>query len=203
MINLKPIITAASLLMLLNACSSGSSPVTTTVISSGTEVSVIGASGITVGLDGTYLTSCYITGGGSTSSKEKIVISSDIWTYTVTDYTDTDCRAVSPTTGTIYATFSAGTDSTITGWYDGSGSPVAAPTAADASGPLDDLEPFTSLTRTVTAVSGSFFGQINAGETSTFFYVVDDTGTGKILYRDNSYDAGDLNASISAPYTKL
>ena len=199
---MKKLITVASAisaLILINGCSSDSA--TTTAAGSGAEVSVIGVSGVTVGLNGTYSTGCYTTGGGSTSTKEDVVISGSTWTNTTTDYTDSTCVA-GPDAGAITATIGAGSDLTIAGWKDGSGSIVSAPTAADGSGLLSDTEPFTPLTVTVTAVTGNYVGQVPVGYVAPLFYIVDDTGTNNMLYRDKNYENGDLHAGTMDPFTK-
>jgi len=194
MINLKLTTTAAAALLLLNACSSDS---TTTTTTSGTDISVIGVSGVPVVLSGTYSTGCYGTNGGSVL--EGLVISGNTWNYTQTSYTDGACSA-GAVVSTAAATLTASADQSITGWFDGNAS-AAAPTAADGSGPLSDTEPFTPLLLTVTNVTGSFVGQVAAGDTSPLFYVVDDTGVNNILYRDVSYDTGSLNALTVDFYT--
>ena len=193
MVNLKLIITVSAALLLLNACSSDSS----TTTSSGTEISVIGVSGVTVGLNGTYSTVCYGSNGGSTL--ESIVISGNTWNYTQTTYTDGACSAGADV-GTAAATLTASADQSITGWYDGNAS-ATAPTAADGSGPLSNTEPFTPLLVTITGVTGSFVGGISAGDTSPLFYIVDDTGANNILYRDSSFDTGNLDALTVDFYT--
>ncbi len=167
----------------------------------GDAISIVTVSGSTHALNGAYSTGCYTTNGGSASVKEDLTITGTTWSYTSTEYTDDACSA-SPTEGTATATLTSGSDSNIVGWYDGSGSPATAPDAADGSGPITATA-FTPLELTITAVTGSFVGGINIGEVAPLFYIVDDTGAKAILYRDNSFDTGDLNAGIFDAYTQL
>ena len=153
--------------------------------------------GATHALDGAYSTGCYGNGDGST--KEDLTITGTTWFYTNAGYTSADCSTTA-SVSTITATLSAGADSTIAGWYDGMGSPTTAPTAADGS-TITGEEPFTRLVLTITGATGDYSG-IPSGTESPLFYVVDDTGANVILYRDNSYDSGDLNAGIYDPYIK-
>lgn len=197
MIDLKPIIPVAALL-LLNACSSDS----TTTTASGDAVSAITVSGNTVSLDGTYTTGCHERNGGADSAKEDLQIAGNIFTYTNTDYSGPVC-ATTVETGTLTATMTAGTTSAITGWVDGGGSPATAPMAADSSGPLSDTEAFTPIAVTVTSVTGTIFGPtVTEGYESKLFYIIDDTGANNIMYRDDDYENDSLKAFIGDFYTK-
>ena len=167
----------------------------------GDAISIVTVSGSTHALNGAYSTGCYTTNGGSASVKEDLTITGTTWFYTNTEYADAACSA-SPTESTITGALVAGSNLDIIGWYDGSGSPAtAAPDAADGSGPITATA-FTPLTLTISAATGSFAG-IPAGTENPFFYIVDDTAAKAILYRDNSFDSGDLNAGIFDPYTQL
>ncbi len=164
-------------------------------------IAIATVTGKTHVLNGAYSTGCYTIDGGAASAKEDLDISGSIWSYTNTEYTSADCTT-GATVGTATGTLVAGTDSAIIGWYDGSGSPAAVPAATDGVTVISGTEAFTPLTLTFTAVTGSFVGQIPVGETFPLFYVVDDTAAKAVLYRDNSYDTGDLNAGIYDPYTQ-
>ena len=195
MINLKPIITASAVLLLLNACSSDS----TTDATDGTDIPVVTISGVTTGLNGTYSTGCY--GNANPYTEETLVVSGNTWNYTNTTYTDVGCTAGAAVFGTISGTIAASVESAITGWVNGNGDPDLPPITANFSGPLSETESFTTLTLTISAGTGEF-SAIPANTTGPLFYVVDDTGTNNILYRDDDFENGSNSASTADPYTK-
>ena len=174
-------------------------PAPTAPTAPGDAISIVTVSGSTHVLNGAYSTGCHAINGGSASVKEDLTITGTTWFYTNIEYTDAACSA-SPAESTITGALVAGSNLDIIDWYDGSGSSVAAPDAADGS-PITATA-FTPLTLTVTAATGSF-AMIPAGTESPLFYIVDDTAAKAILYRDNSFDKGDLIAGIFDPYTQL
>lgn len=198
MINLKPIITASAVLLLLNACSSDST--TDAAATDATDISVAAAISGSVGLNGTYKT-CHSEGSGYT--EEVLEIAGNTWNYAQTAHTDSACTAGAAIVGTIAATFVTVADSTITGWVDGSGSTQTAPLAADGlGGTLGETAAYTLLTLTISAGTGDF-SAIPANTEALLFYVVDNTGTNNILYRDNNIDeTGSSEALIVDFYTK-
>lgn len=173
---------------LFTACSgSGKAPVvtnTTTTTTASTEVKVTTISGVQVSLDGSYITGCHDNGGGN-SIEEFLAIASDVWTYTARKYTgNTTCAGTPATIQKVVATLTAtaGGDKAIVGWVEGNDNAVAAPAAADASGPLSDTEPYTPMTIVVTSSEDP---SIAVGFTNTnLYYIVDDKGAKLRLYRD-------------------
>ena len=193
MIDLKPVITVSAVMLLLNACDN----VDDSNFVEFSEISVAAHSGIDAGLDGTYTTGCYL--GGSGTVNEDLRILGNTWNYTINDFTSIDCTTA-PTAGTISGTFVIdGADTDTTGWVDDSGIGANAPLAAIDDGSfLDPIETITPLLITISGATGSL--SATSGTTS-FFYVVDDTGADNILYRDREFDAGAaVVASIFAPY---
>ena len=196
MIDLKSVITVSTVMLLLNACDD----VDDSNFVDFSEISVAAHSGIDAGLDGSYTTGCYL--GGSGTVNEDLRIRGNTWNYTINDFaSSTNCSTV-PTAGTISGTFridGADTDAT---WVDGAGGTTTAPLAAIGDGSfLNDPEPVTPLLLTISGATGSL--SATSGTTS-FFYVVDDTGADNILYRDWEFDAGAVVvASTSAPYKEI
>jgi hypothetical protein len=192
MIDLKSVITVSAVILLLNACDS----VIDSNIVDFSEISVAAHSGIDAGLDGTYTTGCYL--GGSGTVNEDLRIRGNTWNYTINDFASSDCSTV-PTAGTISGTFIIdGVDIGAT-WVDGAGGTTTAPLAAIGDGSfLNNPESVTPLLITIFRATGSLAG---TSGTSSFFYVVDDTGEDNVLYRDWQFDLGAVVvASTSAPY---
>lgn len=181
MFNVKPIITAATVLLLANGCSSDSST------TSSTPISVIAVSGATVTLDGTYTSGCVDRSleGGSGYYLDSGTITGSSLNVSAAEYSDAACT-VETDSGTLTGTLSVGSTSAISGWT-GNGS--SAPIASDASGPLSNTEAVTLLT--LKNISGTGFNAgIPAGFELALFYVVDDTGAKKVLYEDDDAFGG-------------
>ncbi len=169
-----------------------------------TEIFVAAHSGTDAGLDGTYSTDCYAS--GSEFFNEDLVISGNQWDYTNTEYLSIDCLT-ELSVSTISGTFELdGTALSITDWVDNAGASVPVPpdtadTDDDEAITLSSTESVTPLLLTISNATGSFFP---SPDTSSFFFVVDDTGANNVLYRDRNYDGGEfvVEASNFAPYTK-
>ena len=206
--NTLKIIIPAIALLFINACSSSSSTSGGGAGAGGggggvaTTVDVITVSGATVPLTNVYSTGCYVT-GASTSSFETLTVTFGLWAYSKANYSDTNCLT-NTSEGTVAGALVAGNVSAMTGWVNGGGGgPATAPTAADSSGPLSDTESFTALTLTVTDSTGDFAASILVGNVINLYYIVDDTGTKTVLYRDDDYNNGVLTTSISDPFIQL
>jgi len=185
----------------LNACSSSNSNSNSSITSgSTTEVRATAVSGNQVGLNGSYQTGCHASSAPTDSTSEFLVISDITWTYTKNDFTGTTACIGSPATTTVVtATLSANAiDSAIVGWEDGDGASTTAPMASDNSGLLSDTEAFTPLSLLVTASTDP---SISVGATvNDLYYVIDDTGTTLILYRDSdATHAGDFDPWLVVP----
>ena len=189
--NLKPLIFASAVALVLNGCSSSSS---TTAADTG-GLSVLAISGTTTGLNGTYKTGCYNSGG---FKQETIVISGNTWNYTDTAYgIDAACTSTGTVQGTIAATIAVGVDSAITGWTNNN-----VPTQVrDDVTLLSDSESYTLINMTISAGTGDF-GSIPSNTATTLFYIVDDSGNNNILYRDDDIDAGSTLANGVDSFTK-
>jgi len=185
MIDLKPVITVSAVMLLLNACDSVIDP----NIVDFSEIYAAAHLGIDAGLDGTYTTGCY--SGGPGTVKEDLRIRGNTWNYTNTEYASIDCSTVL-TVGTISGTFNIdGSDISTTGWViDGGGTGTAPLTADTTDAPtftLSTIEPVTPLLLTISGATGSLAA---TSGTTSFFYVVDDTGEDNVLYRDWDFDGG-------------
>ena len=159
-------------------------------------ISVKTYSGATVALNGVYQTACYIgeTGG---SQFDSLTVNGSTWINAANVFSSTDCTGapvVSAITATL-TTLGTQTVAATTGWIDGMGAPTTV-SGADGSTVLSAADTtVTTLNVEVTAVTGTVFS-IPVGFTATVFYVVDDTGSGLVLYRD----AGGIFASAADPY---
>lgn len=197
MIDLKPIIAASAMLLLVNACDSVIDPDTVDF----SEIYVAAHSTIDAGLDGTYTTGCYVNSSG-VSYNEDLRIRGNTWNYTINDFGLSYCTAA-PIAGTISGTFRIdGADIPITGWIDNLGNSIFVPpdTADDSANTLSLTEPVTPLLITISGATGS----LATSGTSSFFYVVDDTGADNVLYRDWKFDDGAaVVASNYAPYKEI
>jgi len=192
MIDLKPVVTVSTVMFLLYACDDVVDPSFVDF----SEISVAAHSGTDAGLDGTYTTGCYL--GGSGTVNEDLRIHGNTWNYTINDFASNNCTTA-PTPGTISGTFIIdGVDIGAT-WVDGAGGTMTAPLAAIGDGSfLNDPETVTPLLITISGATGSL---ATTSGTSSFFYVVDDTGTDNVLYRDWEFDAGTVVvASVFAPF---
>jgi hypothetical protein len=166
-----------------------------------TEIFVAAHSATDAGLDGNYSTVCYETAGEFFN--ESLVISGNKWDYTKTEYSSIACLtelAVSTISGTFKID---GIAMPITGWVDDTGvtgaAPFTADTADDPAITLSSTETVTPLLLTIFSATGSLIG--NSG-TSSFFFVVDDTGANNVLYRDWDFDGGATTVGNFNPYTK-
>jgi len=178
--NFKPLIIVSAMTLVLNACGSSSS--STTTEDTGGNISITTVSGGTLSLTGSYASACYDNGG-------TFQIDTHTWTganltYNQKTYTASGCATLATSTDLFTATAVAGSNSAISSWVDGMSTTTTAPTAADASGPLSDTEAYTAITVTIVTADGS--SGISVGTVATTFYIVDDTGTSLILYRDDS-----------------
>ena len=182
MIDLKPIIAASAMLLLVNACDSVIDPDTVDF----SEIYVAAHSTIDAGLDGTYTTGCYSGGAGIVN--EDLRVRGNTWNYTNTEYASIDCSTVL-TVGTISGTFRIdGAVIDTTGWVDDLGNGATAPLAAIGDGSfLYPIETVTPLLLTISGATGSLSG---TSGTSSFFYLVDDTGADNVLYRDWDFNGG-------------
>jgi len=152
-------------------------------------------------LVGTYTSACYDIGAGSSRQDIHDYGASDDNTLIVTaNVYDavTDCSA-NRVQSTIVAAVTAGGSVAIQGWEMGDNGGTFPPTAADASGLLDLNESVTVLNLAITTVTGTQFDGIAAGDAVNLFYVVDDTGTGIVLYSDQNNDTGMETASTQDP----
>lgn len=165
-------------------------------------VTVMAVDGNTVVLDSAYSTTCYYDNGEGKNKRDTHAFSGNTLTVTGSSWPGNDACANSETVDYTYVlTISTGSDIAITGWADGGGSDVGAPTAADNSGTdLKTNETVTTLTGTVTSVDAANPG-LAVGDVITFFYVVDNSGAEagtndfSYLYRDKDYAAGDTRAT--------
>ncbi|MDH5388338.1 MAG: hypothetical protein OEY06_07805 [Gammaproteobacteria bacterium] len=193
---MKKLITVASAisaLILINGCSSDSA---TTTAAAGSPISVITISGSTVSLDGSYSTGCVdrTLEGGSGWYKDDMTIAGSTLNTSSAEYSDIACT-VETGAGTVEATLAVGTDSAITGWIGaGDAGGTFIPTASDGSGPLGLTEAVTMLTATVVSGTG-WNASLPAGTVIDLFYVVDDTGTNKVLYEDDDAFGGSTLAN--------
>jgi len=160
-------------------------------------VSVKTYSGATVALNGVYKTACYQTSGGVASRIDLLTVNGSEWVNGAEEYASLDCTG-SPTVSAITATLTTlGTFvvPATTGWIDGMGAPTAV-LGADGTTTLSAADTtVTTLNVKITAVTGTAFS-IPVGFTATVFYMVDDTGSGQVLYRDQ----GGLFVSAADPY---
>lgn len=164
----------------------------------GPSISVIAVSGATITLDGEYKSGCLPVEGGGGFNVESLTVSGNIVIATTTDYGSDSTCTTSTDLGTFTATIAVdGANSAITGWVDGTGSDSPPPEAAGGSGPLSNTEPFTPLTLTITAITGSKEG--DALPTFKIFFIIDNTGTANVLYFDHDFDNGDTRAGTDDP----
>ena len=163
-----------------------------------TQVFVAAHSGTDAGLNGTYSTGCYAS--GSEFFNEDLVISGNKWDYTKTEYPSIAC-ITEQAAGTISGTFKIDDTVISATWVDSSGgTPTVLPLAAINDGStLSPAETVTPLLLTISSATGSLFG--NSG-TSSFFFVIDDTGANNVLYRDSNFDGGATTADNFNFYIK-
>ena len=187
------LIAACAMTMSIAGCSSDSA-------TTAAGVSVIAVNGKTVTLDGKFTTTCYLDNSVTKNRQDTHTFSGNTLTISSSTWPTNDACATAGTVDYTYVfTVTAGSNITITGWADGSGTDVVAPLAADnLGGSLDVNETVTPLSGTVTSVTPVSSG-LAVGDVTTFFYVVDnsgvDTGSNLYLYRDKDYAAGDTRAT--------
>ncbi len=163
-------------------------------------ISILTYSGSTHALNGVYSSACYQT-GGSGSQYDSLTVNGTEWTNAINEFSSTDCSGT-PVVSAINATISMLGTQLIpanangnTGWVDGMGAATVVP-GADGTTVLSATDTtVTTLNIQVTSVTGTLFN-IPVGFTSTLFYVIDDTGSGLVVYRD----AGGIYASSADPY---
>ncbi len=155
----------AATLSLLAACGADSTstpdsaPATTTPA---TTIKVTDMSGGQTDITGVWATGCFANLAGDNSYLEEF---SGTNTYVLTENvyatTDGSCGGTATTAGTQTGTFTISTDVTATGWDDGTGVSIAAPTAQDGTNTLPATPVATNLLTTITTASGSFTIPVN------------------------------------------
>ncbi len=161
-------------------------------------VSVLTYSGATHVLNGVYQSACYQQGGSSGSQYDSLTVNGSEWISAINEFSSVDCSG-SPTVSSMTGTLTAlGTQviPATTGWVDGMNFSTSV-SGADGTTVLSATDTtVTTLNLQITSVTGSLFGAGAVGATDFLFYVVDDTGSGLVLYRD----AGGIYASTADPY---
>ena len=191
----------AATLSLLTACGADSTS-TPTSTPPATTIKVTDMSGGQTDITGVWVTRCFANPAGDFHYLEEF---SGTNTYLLTEntYTTTDgsCGGTATTAGTVTGTFTLSTDVTATGWIDGSGASIAAPTAQNGTSTLPATPSATTLLTTVTTVSGTF--AMPANNPMSVRRAVDVTNPANIALYD-IYDDGvnGLVADISLKATK-
>lgn len=161
-------------------------------------ISITTVNGNSHTLNGTYRTACYDQ-DSSDGRIDTLMVSGNDWINTSIIFVDdATCDGAPTRSGSISATLSKGADKTISGWKQGSGTPMK----ADGSGLLSDAETVTSFEITVTGIDdpeGVFAGFTIPEDPVPAFYVFDDTDSPNfMMWRDRD---GDF-ASASDPYIR-
>ena len=162
-------------------------------------ISILTYSGATHTLNGVYKSACYQS-GGSGSQYDSLTVNGSEWINAINEFSSTDCSG-SPTVSSMTATLTTlGTQviPATTGWVDGMGAATVVQ-GADGTTVLSASDTtVTTLNVVVGSVTGTLFNAGMVGFTSSLFYVVDDTGSGLVIYRD----AGGIYASTADPYLR-
>lgn len=179
---LKPILITVASLSFLSACLSDNDDSPTPAAPTA-PVSVLAASGAMAVLEGTFTRPCD-SRSATDSEQNTVTISGNTWNNVWNTYGTADCSGTIISVGTYTATLTVDGTGAITGWVDDSDVSVVAPAAADGLGStLSDTASYSTLTVTFTAINAP--NDANAptvGQSANTFYIVDDTGTGLILY---------------------
>ena len=137
----------AATLSLLTACGADSTS---------TTIKVTDMSGGQTDISGVWATGCFARTTGDHIWLESFS-GTNAYLLTKVTYTTTDgsCGGTATTAGTEAGTFTISTDVTATGWIDGNGASIAAPTAQNGTSTLPATPTATTLNMTITAVTGS------------------------------------------------
>jgi len=160
-------------------------------------ISVLTYSGASHVLNGVYQTACYQE-GGSGSKKDTLTVTGTQWVNSTNVFTSTDCTGPSDESAMAADISILGTQQIVatTDWRDGMGLSTTVQ-GADGTTVLSASDTtVTTLNGVLTSVTGTAFGGAPVGFTITFFYMIDDTGSGLVLYRD----AGGLYVSTADPF---
>jgi hypothetical protein len=145
----------------------------------------------------TIATVCYADQSGG-SQFDSLTVNGSEWINSSHEFSNETCSGSSSVVSSITANLTSGGTQTVDDWVNGEDINVNDTVqAADNTTNLLGTTA-TTLNIVVTAVTGGFVGDIPVGFSGALFYVVDDTGSNLILYRD---DDG-IVVSTADPYIR-
>ena len=160
-------------------------------------ITIATVSGATHTLNGTYQSACYADQSGG-SQFDSLTVNGSEWINSSHEFSNETCSGSSSVVSSITANVTSGGTQTVDDWVNGEDINVNDTVqAADNTTNLVGTTA-TTLNIVVTAVTGGFVGAIPVGFSGALFYVVDDTGSNLILYRD---DDG-IVVSTADPYIR-